>query len=1039
LAITLGSIVVELLANTGGFITGMNKASYEAKKSAKDIKESLSGMGDAAESLLAPFGEIGAKLGAAFGGIGQTLSSVSGSLGGLSSSFGAVGLAAGVAVGAIAAVGVAGAGIALSAAKAANEMFELSEKTGVSVESLSRFGYAAGLNGVNTESLGKSLEKLNKSIFAAASAPAGAVNAFTRLGVAVKDSEGNLRSSEDVLLDLTDKFKSLPEGPARGALAMQLFGKAGAEMLPFLIQGKAGIQALAQEADKLGVTIGGKTAEGSHVFEQTLQRMQGALTGASNTVLKEMLPSMQAFADFILSDLKDPSGVFRSIGRVILDVVVPAFKILSGVVGTLIAAGDVVTSVFSHGLDFIATQVYTLANAFSTLKNGGSFKQAGAELKEGFKRGLDDFTKGVTEDTDKANQRLQTLYGKLIFGADDTDQSKKPAHSDGGGRVDQADKSNPIADRIAKLNEAASAEEKLAASTNLSTAAIRVQNEANEANKVILELQQIALKKHLDFTNADKDAVRLAVVAAGEFKAAFDVRNEIQKQTLALGLNTDKVNSLAAAYLQGGDAILDAEAKIAAIPLQEKVNELSASITENTAKFGQNSDKVKALAVDLKAAQSELENFIQTAKRSKEADAAQALAQNFHQLQSSIAGLKITGDAIGGTTEQLRQAQVQAQLTQYELTHIGVDKHSAEWIAYAAAVEEASKQTEDNRLKNEALKYDLENTFKNAMTQLEQYRQVLVKMGTDTTAIDAAIIQENQKLEKSYAQNLLTVGGFANGAKAFFIEFTNDGKNAATAINDALKVAFDGLGTQLTNLIVKGKADFKGLLQSIETSIVGSAVHSLEQTAVKGLSTLIPGLGGLLGGGQKPDGTRGNPLHVINVGSLGAAGSAGGAGGGIGSFLSQIPVVGKLFSGLGIGGGQAGLAPPDGTQNNPFYVMDASGGGGLFGGGDSSGDGGGGNIFSTLLGSIFGGGKAGGGDVSPGKAYLVGEKRPELFVPRSAGTIVPSVSSGSNIQNITHQTFNIQTADADSFKKSQSQISSAMGNAASRGQMRNGR
>jgi hypothetical protein len=198
MAISLGSIVVELLANTGSFISGMNKASYEAKKSAKDIKDSLESMGSAAEKLLAPFGEIGASLGAALGGIGQTLSGVSSSLSGLTGSFGAAGLAAGLAAGAIAAVGIAGAGIALVAAKAANEMFELSEKTGVSTESLSRFGYAAGLNGVSTEQLGKGIEKLNKSIFAAASAPAGAVNAFTRLGVALKE-RGNcgLRRAEN--------------------------------------------------------------------------------------------------------------------------------------------------------------------------------------------------------------------------------------------------------------------------------------------------------------------------------------------------------------------------------------------------------------------------------------------------------------------------------------------------------------------------------------------------------------------------------------------------------------------------------------------------------------------------------------------------------------------------------------------------------------------------------------------------------------------------------------------------------------------------
>src|SRR5258708_3892063 len=184
----------------------MNKAGYEAKKTSKEIKESFEAMGSSAESLLRPFGEIGEKLGSALGGIGKTLSGVSSSMAGLTGSFGAAGAAAGLAAGAVAALGIAGAGIALSAAKAANEMFELSEKTGVSTESLSRFGYAAGLNGVSLEQLGKGIEKMNKAIFAAATAPAGAVNAFTRLKVSLKDVEGNLRPTEDVLLDLSEKF-----------------------------------------------------------------------------------------------------------------------------------------------------------------------------------------------------------------------------------------------------------------------------------------------------------------------------------------------------------------------------------------------------------------------------------------------------------------------------------------------------------------------------------------------------------------------------------------------------------------------------------------------------------------------------------------------------------------------------------------------------------------------------------------------------------------------------------------------------------------
>jgi hypothetical protein len=1009
MAITLGAISVDLLANTGGFIEGMTKASQQAKKASKEITDSFSKMGDAAEGLLAPFGEIGAKIGEAFGGLGNTFASVTKGLSGMAGGASGATVALGGVAAAAAALGIAGAGIAAFAADAANKFFEMSEKTGISVETLSAFSYAAGLSGVSSEELSKGLEKLNKSAFAAATAPAGAVNAYTRLGIAVKDASGEFRPTEDILLDVSEKFANMPNGVVKGALAMQLFGRAGAEMIPFLNEGKEGIAALKDEADKFGITLSGKTAEGAHQFEQSLKRVQGALMGAANSVMKELLPSMEAFADFIISDLKDPSGVFREIGSVILNIVVPAFKILGSAIAIAVTAGDYFVSVLTHGIDFATRMVIGLGRAISDV-GSGHFKEAGNELRQQFHDGLNDFTKGVTEDTDKASKRLQDFFGKTLFGQDAFKEDHKPKGSNGEVNTSTADKSNPITERIQKLQEAATAEEKLAGAVNLSTAAIRAQTEANEADKVILELTQIALKKHLDFTNADKDAVRQAVIAAGEFKAAFQVRDEIQKQTLQLGLNTDKVNALADAYLKGGTAILDTEAKISAIPLQEKVNELSASIAENTTKFGANSDKVKALTGDLKAAQSELDNFIQTVKRSKEADAAEALAKNFNSLQSAIAGLKITGDAIGGTTEQLRQAQVQAQLAQYELTHIGVDKHSKEWIEYAAGVEEASKKTEENRIKSEALRFDLQNTFKNAITQLQIYREKLQEMGADTTAIDAAIVQENQKVQKSYAQNLLTIGGFTNGAKAFFIEFTNDGKNAATAIFDALKVAFDGLDTQLTDLIVKGKANFKQLGQDIETSLVKSGIHSLEQNAVKGLSSLFPGLGGLFGGGSKPDGTKNNALWVQMATPFEMGGGS-----------LPLPNLSGLIN-LGGGGG--------GT--------DSSGGGGLFGGG-----GGIGGIFKSIgsLFGSFGGFLAGGGDVQPGRAYMVGEKRPELFVPRSAGTIVPSLKSGDgSVQHITNNnTFHISTPDADSFKKSQGQISSAMGMAAQRGFQRNGR
>jgi hypothetical protein len=103
-------------------------------------------------------------------------------------------------------------------------------------------------------------------------------------------------------------------------------------------------------------------------------------------------------------------------------------------------------------------------------------------------------------------------------------------------------------------------------------------------------------------------------------------------------------------------------------------------------------------------------------------------------------------------------------------------------------------------------------------------------------------------------------------------------------------------------------------------------------------------------------------------------------------------------------------------------------------------------VFSKLTGSmgsvlgsltkVFGGFLAGGGHVTPGKAYVVGEHHPEFFVPRQSGQIAPSLSLGSTRQTVLN--FNVNgVQDADSFRHSQGQIMAMMQNQMAHANARN--
>ncbi|HEY6964774.1 MAG TPA: tail tape measure protein [Erythrobacter sp.] len=63
-------------------------------------------------------------------------------------------------------------------------------------------------------------------------------------------------------------------------------------------------------------------------------------------------------------------------------------------------------------------------------------------------------------------------------------------------------------------------------------------------------------------------------------------------------------------------------------------------------------------------------------------------------------------------------------------------------------------------------------------------------------------------------------------------------------------------------------------------------------------------------------------------------------------------------------------------------------GGGAGGMGGAGGNGGLGNLLGHTIGALFGlPGRATGGPVAPGRAYLVGERGPEVFVPTAAGRV----------------------------------------------------
>jgi hypothetical protein len=177
-----------------------------------------------------------------------------------------------------------------STADAQDSMLKLSQKAGISVESLSGLGYAAKLAGADTEALVKASKTLSQNIVDASRNANESTTIFGGMGIAVKDAAGNLRATDQVLLDVADKFAGMEDGANKSALAVKLFGKSGLDLIPFLNQGKAGIGDLTKEAERLGLVMSTEAAIASEKFNDNLERVGQAAEGVKLSIGNAALP-----------------------------------------------------------------------------------------------------------------------------------------------------------------------------------------------------------------------------------------------------------------------------------------------------------------------------------------------------------------------------------------------------------------------------------------------------------------------------------------------------------------------------------------------------------------------------------------------------------------------------------------------------------------------------------------------------------------------------------------------------------------------------
>ncbi|MDK2124147.1 hypothetical protein [Parachitinimonas caeni] len=190
-----------------------------------------------------------------------------------------------------------------SAIDAADSLNDLAERTGIAADRLSALDYAAILSDTSLDGLRGGLRGLAKNLAEIDDPGSDLAATFRTLGIATRDAGGQLRPTDQLLLQLADKFAGYQDGARKSALAMQIFGKSGEDLIPFLNRGADGIQALTAEAQSLGISFSGETISQAGDFNDQLDKLELASRGLAVRIGGELLPALTAFNAVLLDNL----------------------------------------------------------------------------------------------------------------------------------------------------------------------------------------------------------------------------------------------------------------------------------------------------------------------------------------------------------------------------------------------------------------------------------------------------------------------------------------------------------------------------------------------------------------------------------------------------------------------------------------------------------------------------------------------------------------------------------------------------------------
>ena len=223
--------------------------------------------------------------------------------------------------------------LANETAAAGDKVDKQSQKLHMSAETYQEWSHVMELSGASIDSMGAGMKKLTNLMDDAKSGSEGAVDKFSQLGISMEDI--NNLSTEEVFAKVVTGFQGMEDSAERAALANDVLGKSGSELAPLFNTTTEETQRMIDEAHKYGLVMSDELVSASADYTNSLSTMKGAIQGAKNDLIGQLLPGMTEVTEGITKLVNGEEGASEQIGQGVEDVLAAAQTLVPGVMSAI--------------------------------------------------------------------------------------------------------------------------------------------------------------------------------------------------------------------------------------------------------------------------------------------------------------------------------------------------------------------------------------------------------------------------------------------------------------------------------------------------------------------------------------------------------------------------------------------------------------------------------------------------------------------------------------------------------------------------------